>query len=167
VTASAAAPGLDPVDRRILKATQAGLPLVPRPFHTVAERLGLEPLEVMARFTRLLECGVVRRIAAVPNHYALGYHANGMTVWDVDDARVDALGEQVGALDFVSHCYRRPRVLPAWPYNLFAMVHAETRLEVVERAEEIANLLGGAARARDILFSTKILKKTGMRFGAD
>jgi hypothetical protein len=58
-------------------------------------------------------------------------------------------------------------VLPAWPYNLFAMVHAETRLEVVERAEEIANLLGGAARARDILFSTKILKKTGMRFGAD
>jgi hypothetical protein len=58
-------------------------------------------------------------------------------------------------------------VLPAWPYNLFAWVPAETRLEVVERAEEIANLLGGAARARDILFSTKILKKTGMRFGAD
>jgi DNA-binding Lrp family transcriptional regulator len=167
VSASAAAPGLDPVDRRILRATQAGLPLVPRPFHAVAERLGLEPQEVMARFTRLLERGVVRRIAAVPNHYALGYHANGMTVWDVDDARVDALGERVGALDFVSHCYRRPRVPPAWPYNLFAMVHAETRLEVVERAEEIANLLGDAARARDILFSTKILKKTGMRFGAD
>jgi DNA-binding Lrp family transcriptional regulator len=103
----------------------------------------------------------------VPNHYALGYHANGMTVWDVDDARIDALGEQVGALDFVSHCYRRPRVQPAWPYNLFAMVHAETRLEVVERAEEIANLLGDAARARDILFSTKILKKSGMRLGAE
>jgi hypothetical protein len=47
------------------------------------------------------------------------------------------------------------------------MVHAETRLEVVERAEEIANLLGDAVRARDILFSTKILKKTGMRLGAE
>jgi DNA-binding Lrp family transcriptional regulator len=167
VNASATAPGLDPVDRRILKATQAGLPLVPRPYHALADRLGLDPQEVMDRFTRLLERGVLRRIAAVPNHYALGYHANGMTVWDVDDARIDALGEQVGALAFVSHCYLRPRVPPAWPYNLFAMVHAETRLEVVERAEEIARLLGDAVRARDILFSSKILKKTGMRFGAE
>jgi DNA-binding Lrp family transcriptional regulator len=167
VNASAPAPGLDPVDRRILKATQAGLPLVPRPYHAVAERLGLDPQEVMTRFARLLERGAVRRIAAVPNHYALGFRANGMTVWDVDDLRVDALGEQVGALEFVSHCYRRPRVQPVGPFNLFAMVHAETRLEVVERAEEIADLLGDTVRARDILFSTKILKKTGMRFGAE
>jgi DNA-binding Lrp family transcriptional regulator len=167
VNASTEAPGLDPIDRRILKATQAGLPLVPRPYHAVADRLGLDPQEVMVRFTRLLERGVIRRIAAVPNHYALGYRANGMTVWDVDDTCVDALGEHVGAFDFVSHCYRRPRVLPAWPYNLFAMVHAETRLEVVERAEEIGSLLGDALRARDILFSTKILKKTGMRLGAE
>jgi DNA-binding Lrp family transcriptional regulator len=167
VNASTEAPGLDPVDRRILKATQSGLPLVPRPYHAVANRLGLDAQEVMTRFTRLLERGVVRRITTVPNHYTLGYHANGMTVWDVDDTRIDELGEQVGALEFVSHCYRRPRVPPTWPYNLFAMVHAETRLEVVERAEEIANLLGHAARARDILFSTKILKKTGMRLGAE
>lgn len=167
MNASATAPGLDPVDRRILKATQAGLPLVPRPYHAVADRLGLAPQEVMDRFQRLLARGVVRRIAAVPNHYALGYRANGMTVWDVDDTRIDALGERVGALEFVSHCYLRPRVMPAWPYNLFAMVHAETRLEVVERAEEIAQLLGAALRARDILFSTTILKKTGMRFGAE
>lgn len=167
MTATTEAPGLDPVDRRILKATQGGLPLVPRPYHAVADRLGLDAGEVMARVARLVERGAIRRIAAVPNHYALGYRANGMTVWDVDDMRVDELGEQVGALDFVSHCYRRPRVPPAWPYNLFAMVHAETRLEVVERAEVIANLLGDAVRARDILFSTKILKKTGMRLGAE
>lgn len=163
MSASAHAPGLDPLDRRILKATQAGLPLVPRPFHAVADQLGIDAGELMARFERLLENGVIRRIAAVPNHYALGYRANGMTVWDVDDARIDELGERVGALEFVSHCYQRPRVMPAWPYNLFAMVHAETRLEVVERAEEIAAILGDAARARDILFSTRILKKTGMR----
>ena len=167
MNASTEARGLDPVDRRILKATQAGLPLVPRPYHAIADRLGLDAQDVMTRFARLLERGAVRRIAAVPNHYALGFRANGMTVWDVDDTRIDALGEQVGALEFVSHCYRRPRVPSAWPYNLFAMVHAETRLEVVERAEEIATLLGDAVRARDILFSTKILKKTGMRLGAE
>ena len=74
----------------------------------------------------MLESGVIRRIGAVPNHYALGYKANGMTVWDVADERIDELGERVGALDFVSHCYQRPRHLPDWPYNLFAMVHGQT-----------------------------------------
>ena len=158
---------VDAVDRRILVATQAGLPLVPRPYHAVADQLGLEPAEVMARIERMRLSGVIRRIAAVPNHFELGYRANGMTVWDVDDDEVDALGARVGALEFVSHCYRRPRVPPAWPYNLFAMVHAPSRLEVVERASAIGELLGGAARAYDILFSTRVLKKTGMRFGSD
>lgn len=158
---------LDDADRRLVAATQAGLPLVPRPYHAIAQQLGLAVEEVKARLEGLLASGAIRRIGAVPNHYALGYRANGMSVWDVVDERVDELGEQVGRLDFVSHCYRRPRHLPDWPYNLFAMVHAETRMEVVERAEEIAGLLGDAARARDILFSTKILKKTGMRLGAE
>ena len=115
--------GLDAVDRRILVATQVGcrscrVPTTPSP-----KRLGLAPEDVMQRMRRLLDRGVIRRIGAVPNHYALGYRANGMTVWDVDDARVDELGARVGALAFVTHCYRRPRVLPDWPYNLFAMVH--------------------------------------------
>jgi len=157
--------GLDAVDRRILVATQGGLPLVPRPYHAVAERLGLAPEEVMRRMRRLVDRGAIRRVAAVPNHYALGFRANGMSVWDVDDTRVDELGASVGALAFVSHCYRRPRVPPDWPYNLFAMVHAPTRLEVAERVATIAELLGDAARSYDILFSTAILKKSGMRLG--
>ena len=87
----------------------------------------------MTRLRRMQERGVVRRIGAVPNHYALGWTANGMSVWDVDDDRVTALGPQVGALDFVSHCYRRPRHLPLWPYNLFAMVHGRGRDEVADK----------------------------------
>lgn len=98
-------PMLDPLDRRIVLATQAGLPRVARPYHAVAEQVGATPEEVMARLQRMLDDGVIRRIAAVPNHYALGYKANGMTVWDVADAHIDALGEQVGRLESVSHCY--------------------------------------------------------------
>ncbi|MCB2022847.1 MAG: Lrp/AsnC family transcriptional regulator, partial [Burkholderiaceae bacterium] len=111
----------------------------------------------------MLREGLVRRIGAVPNHYRLGYTANGMTVWDVDDARVDELGEKVGALAFVSHCYRRPRALPEWPYNLFAMVHGHNRVEVERYALQIHCLLAEACRAQDILYSTRILKKTGLR----
>ncbi|MEX2650291.1 MAG: AsnC family transcriptional regulator [Alphaproteobacteria bacterium] len=157
---------LDDVDRRMVRATQDGLPLVARPFHAVAERLGTTPEDVIARFRRMIAAGVVRRIAAVPNHYALGWRANGMTVWDVDDDRVEALGPRVGALAAVSHCYLRPRRPPIWPYNLFAMVHGKSRAEVDEDARVIADLLGDACRARDVLYSTRILKKTGLRIGA-
>jgi hypothetical protein len=38
----------------------------------------------------------------------------------------------------VSHCYRRPRRLPDWPYNLFAMLHGRTRAEVEQQAVQIA-----------------------------
>ncbi|OGA51986.1 MAG: protein nirH [Betaproteobacteria bacterium RIFCSPLOWO2_12_FULL_62_58] len=154
---------LDATDRRIVVATQAGLPLVPKPYHAVAERLGVPAEEVMARMRRMLAAGVIRRIGVVPNHYRIGYRANGMSVWNVPDERADELGAKIGAAPFVSHCYRRQRHLPEWPYNLFAMVHGRTRSEVEERVAQLSALIGPAARSSDILYSVRILKKTGLR----
>ena len=154
---------MDELDRALIVATQAGLPLVARPYAALAEQLALAEDEVMARLQGLLSSGMIRRIGAVPNHYAIGWTANGMTVWDVADEQVDQLGALVGALPFVTHCYRRPRALPAWPYNLFAMVHGNSRDEVRDKAARIAALLGEASRGGDLLFSTRILKKAGLR----
>jgi DNA-binding Lrp family transcriptional regulator len=155
----------DDVDRALIVATQSGLPLVARPYDAIAERVGISANEVMARLERMLALGIIRRIGAVPNHYALGYSANGMTVWDVDDAHCDDLGVAIGKLDFVTHCYRRPRHLPDWPYNLFAMVHGRTREECSSHLAIIRELLGTHCRASDVLYSTAILKKTGLRIG--
>ena len=154
---------LDATDRALIVATQGGLPLVARPYQAIGEQIGIAGEEVVRRLQAMLESGVIRRIGAVPNHYAIGWTANGMTVWDVADARVDELGARVGALDFVTHCYRRPRALPNWPYNLFAMVHGASRTEVADKAAVIATLLGAECRANEILFSTRILKKSGLR----
>lgn len=154
---------LDTLDRAIMRATQAGLPLVSEPFAAVAQQVGATEAEVIARFQRWQQKGILRRIAAVPNHYALGYIHNGMTVWDVDDAVVDTLGEQIAALGFVSHCYRRPRHLPDWPYNLFAMVHGRSREQTAQQINRIEATLGPACRSHDVLWSTRILKKTGLR----
>ena len=82
------------------------------------------------------------------------------------DEHIDELGERVGRLDFVSHCYRRPRKLPQWRYNMFAMVHGKTRDEVEAKVAAIAELLAEHARAHEILYSTRILKKTGLRLAA-
>jgi DNA-binding Lrp family transcriptional regulator len=154
---------LDSTDRRLVVATQAGLPLVARPYAALAAALGLSEDEVLARLRSMLQQGIIRRIGAVPNHFRLGYRANGMSVWDVDDADVDRLGAQVGALPFVTHCYRRPRRPPLWPYNLFAMVHGHDRTQVQAKLAQIADHLGTACRASDVLYSRRILKKTGLR----
>jgi DNA-binding Lrp family transcriptional regulator len=154
---------MDSIDRMIIAATQGGLPLVARPYHAVAEQLGLEPGDVMARIEHMLESGVIRRIGAVPNHYRLGFRANGMSVWDVPDESIGAIGARIGALDFVSHCYHRPRIPPAWPFNLFAMVHGRDRDEVERKVAEIGELLGAANRGHSVLYSSRILKKTGLR----
>ncbi len=156
---------IDAVDRQIIIATQAGLPLVAQPYQAIASQLDMPVAELMKRMQMMQKNGVIRRIGAVPNHYKLGYRYNGMTVWDVMDEKIDQLGTLVGELDFVSHCYHRPRHLPEWPYNLFAMVHSKTKTGVLEQVKIITHLLGEFNRQQEVLYSTRILKKTGLRIG--
>ncbi|OQK15753.1 protein nirH [Methyloprofundus sedimenti] len=154
---------MDQIDRAIISASQAGLPLTPEPYQSLAEQIGISTDELMQRLIHMQEQGIIRRIGAIPNHYKLGYKHNGMTVWDIEDAYIDELGKKIGALDFVSHCYHRPRHLPDWPYNLFAMVHGKSAAAAELQIQQIADLLGDHCRAHEVLYSTRILKKTGLR----
>jgi len=156
---------VDEIDRQLIVLTQAGLPLTMQPYLTLAKQVGISEADVLQRMQAMLDHGLIRRIGAVPNHYKLGYQANGMSVWDVNDALLIESGQQVGQLPFVTHCYQRPRHLPDWPYNLFAMVHAHTRDEAMDYVTQIQTLLGDACRGHDVLFSSRILKKTGLRLG--
>ncbi|GAA3899912.1 Lrp/AsnC family transcriptional regulator [Halomonas cibimaris] len=153
----------DATDRAIVLATQAGLPLYPDPWKAVGEQIGTSGAEVLKRMQAMQKAGVIRRVAAVPNHYRLGYVANGMSVWDVDEAEIERLGREIAGVEGVSHCYRRPRHLPHWPYNLFAMLHGKSRDEVEHQAEKLRLRLGSACRGYRILYSSRILKKTGLR----
>ena len=154
---------MDDLDRKIIIATQSGLPLVKNPYAVIADKLGVESTLVKQRMQVMLEQSKIRRIGAVPNHYKLGYKANAMSVWDVSDDKINDLGQQLGALSFVSHCYERPRFLPEWPYNLFAMVHGKSKDEVAEKVQQIVSLLGSDCSAYELLYSKQILKKTGLR----
>ncbi len=158
---------LDPLDRALIRATQGGLPLSDQPYLAIAESLGLTERQVLSRLEAMLQHGIIRRIGVVVNHYALGYVANGMSVWNIADDVIDLVGQRVGALPYVTHCYRRPRYLPDWPYNLFAMVHGATREAVLLQVAEIETMLKrefkDALSSHDILFSTAILKKSGVR----
>lgn len=150
----------------IIAATQGGLPLTVEPYEQLAQQLDLSPALLMDELREMLACGVIRRIGAVPNHYRLGLRGNGMTVWDVPDEQVAELGALIGRQPYVSHSYERPRQPGVWPYNLFAMVHGCNRAEVLAKSERLRELLGASVRASDVLFSSAVLKKTGLRLAA-
>ena len=149
--------------RRLISLLQEGLPVCDRPYAGIARRLGMAEEVLLRLLEKLLSDGTIRRIGLVPNHYALGYTHNLMSVWDIEDERLEALGQVVGELPFVSHCYQRPRNLPDWPYNLFAMVHGKSEAESRRKMVCIEQLLGAACQGHQQLNSKRILKKTGLR----
>ncbi len=154
---------LSATDKQLILATQAGLPLCAKPYQQLAQQLQLTEQQVIAKLEQFIQCGIIRRIAVVPNHYKLGYTANAMSVWDIDDDFIDALGEKMAQLPFVSHCYQRPRHLPIWPYNLFIMLHAKDKSTIHTQIQQIKQQLQPHYQRYELLYSSKILKKTGLR----
>jgi DNA-binding Lrp family transcriptional regulator len=155
---------LDDNDRRLLAAIQPGLPLVPRPYAELGARLGLGEDEVLARIARLKRAGVIHRLGVVVRHHEVGYRANAMVVWDVPDGEVDALGRCLAGFDFITLCYRRPRRLPAWRYNLYCMIHGRSRDEVLANLEWLVNHCGLDGLAREVLFSRRRFKQRGAAY---
>lgn len=154
-------PVVDEADRRLLAAIQHGLPLVARPYAEIAAGLGISEAEVVARLAWLKEAGVIRRFGVVVRHHELGYSANAMVVWDVPDERVTELGRCLAEFDFITLCYRRPRHLPQWRYNLYCMIHGKSREEVLAHLEWMVNHCGLQALPHEVLFSRRRFKQRG------
>jgi len=161
---------LTPRERDLVVEIQSGLPLSRTPYRDVAETLGADVEWVLETIKRFDAEGKVRRVGAVPNHYSLGYTENGMTVWDVPDDVVEDVGLAVASFDFVTHCYRRPRHEGVWPYNFFAMTHGRSEEESDRRVRQVRDRMAEhwdvSEADWDTLFSTEILKKTGIRLEA-
>ncbi|MFC6799013.1 MULTISPECIES: Lrp/AsnC family transcriptional regulator [unclassified Haladaptatus] len=158
---------LTPAERDLVLEIQGGLPITATPYADVAAAIGQETEWVVATIKRFNVEGKVRRVGVIPNHYALGYTENGMTVWNVPDELLDEVGPAIASLDFVTHCYERPRHEGIWPYNFFAMTHGRTEAESQEHIEMVKERMHEYWDVGDddwdTLFSTRILKKTGIR----
>ena len=158
---------LSPAERDLVLEIQDGVPLTETPYADVAAAIGQEVEWVLETIKRFEREGKIRRIGVVPNHYALGYTENGMTVWNVPDEVVSEVGPEVAALPFVTHCYQRPRHEGVWPYNFFAMTHGRSEDESQRRIEQVRETMAEywdvSEEDWDSLFSTQILKKTGIR----
>ncbi len=158
------AAALEPFDQALICELQSGLPLVARPYLAVAERLGCSEQMVIERVSSLIEEGVFKRFGVVVRHHELGYRANGMVVWDVPDAQVERIGAKLAQRGEVRLCYRRPRRLPDWPYNLFCMIHGRDKQEVLVVLERLRTELELHQLPHEILFSTHRFKQRGAQY---
>ena len=147
-------------ERALMAILQAGLPLVSQPFAA----LGWAEADALDLLARWAATGVIKRFGVVVRHHELGFTANAMVVWNVPDAQVSRVGQCIAASNRVSLCYRRPRVLPHWPYNLFCMIHGKDRTDVEARIAVLAQSCGLDDYPHEILFSCRRFKQCGARY---
>ena len=152
---------LDDIDQALITLIQRGLPLTPTPYADIGQKLKLDEAEVIQRIQKLDDDNVIKRLGVVVRHHELGYKANAMTVWNIPDELVSELGPCMGQFDFVTLCYRRPRRLPEWPYNLFTMIHGKDREDVLANIKLLAERCNLDNVEHKVLFSTRRFKQRG------
>ena len=150
-----------PLDKDIIRELQGNIPLEPRPFLSIAQKLGIPEEMLLEKIREFLEVGYIRRFGAALRHREMGLKANPMIVWQVPEQLIDVVGSKIVAYPQVTHCYHRPP-LPHFPYNLFSMIHSETEKECFDLAEKISRETG--ITEYQLLFSTRELKKTSMKY---
>lgn len=151
-------------ERALVGALQPGLTIVARPYAELAARAGMTQDATIAQIGRWLEAGAIKRFGVVVRHHELGFGANAMVVFDVPDPEVGRVGRDLAAEKDVTLCYRRPRMLPEWPYNLFCMVHGRSRDAVLAQLAALRERCGLGAYAQEILFSARRFKQRGARY---
>ncbi|HRP66816.1 MAG TPA: Lrp/AsnC family transcriptional regulator [Thauera sp.] len=159
-----AACALPTIERALITALQQGLEIEPEPFARLGASVGLSEAMTLELVARWVEEGLIRRFGVVVRHHELGLEANAMCVWDVPDDEVSELGRRLAREPAVTLCYRRRRVLPEWPYNLFCMIHGSARDEVLAARADLAARLGLDAHPHAVLFSCRRFKQTGARY---
>lgn len=152
---------IDEKDQALIKLLQTGITLSKAPYMELGNQLGMSECEVITRITHLKQSKVVKRFGIVVRHHELGYRANAMTVWNIPDQNVSEFGMCMGQFDFVTLCYRRPRRLPEWPYNLFTMIHGQDREHVLENISLLVERCGLKDVEHEVLFSTRRFKQRG------
>ena len=103
----------DDIDRRIINALQGGFPLCDEPYRAVAESLGIDATELIARIERMLQERVLTRFGPMYQVERMG-GSFVLAALAVPQAEFDRIAEIVNALPEVAHNYRREHRLNMW-----------------------------------------------------
>jgi len=112
MSAQSTAFALTDLDRRLLDEFQRDFPLDPRPFATVATRLGMDEGTVIARYRALTDAGYVSRVGAVVRPHAIG--ASTLAAMSVPAHDLERVAALVSGHEEVNHNYEREHDWNLW-----------------------------------------------------
>ncbi|PSQ01175.1 Lrp/AsnC family transcriptional regulator [Halobacteriales archaeon QS_4_70_19] len=104
--------GLDEADAALVDGYQSDFPIVEEPFRAVADDLGVDEAEALARVERLRERGVFRRFGAVLNPPVIG--SSTLAAVSAPEDRFDEVAAVVNSYRQVNHNYRRSHEWNMW-----------------------------------------------------
>ncbi len=111
---------LSEFQKQLCNRLQKGLPVVAAPFAQIADELGGTEEQVLQETRHLKEAGVIRRIAAILDHRALGMHST-LVAARVPDETISGVTSAVNEMAGVSHSYLRRH-----PFNLWFTLQEQT-----------------------------------------
>ena len=152
---------LSDIEKNLISQIQEDIPITPKPYKAMAQRLNITEEEVLQILQDLCDRGVIRRFGATLRHQKSGYSANAMVAWQVAEDRIETVGAIMAAFKQVSHCYRR-NPTGTWPYNLYTMVHATDETSCINTARRMSE--EAEVDTYRLLFSRRELKKTSMKY---
>jgi DNA-binding Lrp family transcriptional regulator len=152
---------LTDLEKKVIASIQGDIPIVSRPYQVLAEQIGISEETFIEILQHLTEQGVIRRFGATLRHQKSGFQANAMTAWQVDEERIEEVGQIMASFRAVSHCYRRDPA-DGWPYNLYTMIHGKSETDCRETARKMSEKSG--VQTYQLLFSRQELKKISMTY---
>ncbi|MBW1715510.1 MAG: Lrp/AsnC family transcriptional regulator [Deltaproteobacteria bacterium] len=152
---------IEGLEKKIIRYLQEDLPVTPKPFASLADKIGIKEEDLLEKIQLLKEKGVLRRFGATLRHQLAGFHSNAMVAWRVPEDKVKKSGNLMAGFGEVSHCYQR-RIQGEWKYNLFTMIHGKNEKD----CEHIARKIADVVEINDyvVLLTLKEYKKTSPKY---
>ena len=145
----------------ILKKMKNGIKICKEPFLEISKELGISEDELIERLEQMKEKEIIKSFGGTLNHINIGYKANGMVVWKVEPENVEKAGNIISKFEEVTHCYERKIIKNKWEYNIFAMIHCKTKIQLEELVKEISTKIQNYNY--QIIYSSREFKKTGVQ----
>ncbi|MCX7919433.1 MAG: Lrp/AsnC family transcriptional regulator [bacterium] len=149
------------IEKKLIAILQQDIPNSLTPFQDIAVQLGVSERWVINKIRTWLKQGIIRRFGAIVYHRKIGFKANAMVIWKVPKSRVNQVGKIMASFPEVSHCYERV-TYPHWQYNLYTMVHGQTKKDCERVVRRISQQTG--ITDYQLLYSMREFKKQSMKY---
>jgi len=148
---------MDEIDSKLLAGLKKGIPLSNSPFNEIALELKIPVEEVLRRLNQLKVNKEIRRFGASIKPNSIGISANALVAWKVPPQSVQTVGKALSEIKEISHCYERTTDNSDWTYNLYTVLHTQTRAEIEEMVHKLSSKWNLEYK---LLYSTRDLKRS-------